>query len=174
MIQSSRLAFAALLLLLSPACRSEPARALAQAPCGQPQPSRDEPGAPQTGLEIVPLEIRGAGKVHKFRVEIAATSEQQQIGMMFRESVGGQEGMIFPFPRPRPASFWMRNTRIPLDIIFVRADGTIARIAANAKPFCLDSVSVDEPVAAVLEIGGGRAAALGVSEGDRVIWPVTR
>ena len=76
--------------------------------------------------------------------------------------------MIFPFPQPRMASFWMRNTLIPLDMIFIRADGTIARIAAKTVPHSLEPVSSGEPVAAVLEIAGGRAAELGIGEGDRV------
>jgi uncharacterized protein len=157
-------------LLLSPACRTEPARALAQSQCGEPQADRAGPGQAQSGLAIAPLEIRTASKTRKFRVEIAGTPDEQSIGMMFRDSVGRNEGMIFPFPRPRPAAFWMKNTRIPLDLIFVRADGTIARIAANAVPYCLDPVQVGEPVAAVLEIGGGRAGQLGIAEGDRVTW----
>ena len=90
--------------------------------------------------------------------------------MMFRERVGPDEGMIFPFSPPRPASFWMRNTLIPLDLIFIREDGSIARIAANAVPLSEDSIAVDEPVAAVLEIAGGRSAELGIGEGDRVAW----
>jgi len=90
---------------------------------------------------------------------------------MFRTSLAADEGMIFPFPRPRVASFWMRNTLIPLDMIFVRADGTIARIAANTIPHNEESVSSGEPVVAVLEIKGGRSAELGISEGDRVSWP---
>lgn len=168
-----RLALAALLVLI-PGCRAETAGAAAQARCDLPQPDR-APGQSQSGLEIVPLEIRTASqKAHKFKVEVAGTVDEQATGMMFRDSVGPDEGMIFPFPRPRPAGFWMKNTRIPLDLIFVRADGTIARIAAHAVPYCLDTVGVGEPVAAVLEIAGGRAAELGIAEGDRVSWPGAR
>lgn len=89
---------------------------------------------------------------------------------MFRERLGPQEGMIFPFDPPRPASFWMKNTLIPLDMIFIRTDGSIARIAAMTVPHSLDQVESGEPVAAVLEIAGGRAAELGLKEGDRVTW----
>ena len=71
---------------------------------------------------------------------------------------------------PRPASFWMKNTVIPLDMIFVRPDGTIARIAADTVPYSLDPVDSGEPVSAVLEIAGGRAAELGIAEGDKVSW----
>ena len=89
---------------------------------------------------------------------------------MYRESLAPDRGMIFPHDQPRPASFWMKNTLIPLDIIFVRADGTIARIAANATPLSLTPIPSFEPVSAVLEIAGGRAAELGIEAGDRVEW----
>jgi uncharacterized membrane protein (UPF0127 family) len=78
--------------------------------------------------------------------------------------------MIFPMNPPRPASFWMKNTVISLDLIFIRPDGTIARIAAEAVPYSLEPIDSGEPVSAVLEIAGGRAAELGISEGDKVRW----
>lgn len=90
--------------------------------------------------------------------------------MMFRRSVGAGQGMIFPYDPPQSVAFWMKNTLIPLDMIFVRADGSIARIAPNATPESLDPVPSGEPIAAVLEIRGGRAAELGIAAGDRVEW----
>jgi uncharacterized membrane protein (UPF0127 family) len=89
---------------------------------------------------------------------------------MHRQSLAPDRGMIFPYDQPRPASFWMKNTLIPLDMIFVRSDGTIARIAAETVPLSLEPVPSLEPVAAVLEIAGGRAAELGIQPGDRVRW----
>jgi uncharacterized membrane protein (UPF0127 family) len=89
---------------------------------------------------------------------------------MFRRSLAPDRGMIFPYDPPQPVAFWMRNTLIPLDMIFVRADGRIARIA-TARPLDETPVPAGEPVAAVLEIAGGRAAELGISEGDTVEWP---
>jgi uncharacterized protein len=148
-----------------PACRAEP-----------PTPTNVQPAAQASsalspaGLELAPLEIRTGSQVHRFTVEVARTPEEQARGLMFRRSVGPQEGMIFPFSPPRPASFWMKNTLVPLDMLFVRADGTIARIAANTVPLSLEPVAVGEPVAAVLELAGGRAAELGIKEGDRVRW----
>jgi uncharacterized protein len=122
-------------------------------------------------LETVPLTVRTAsGKAHRFTVEVARTPEEQARGLMFRESLPPDGGMIFPFDPPRPASFWMKNTVIPLDMIFIRADGTIARIAADTTPYSLDQVESGEPVAAVFEIAGGRAAQLGIAEDDRVEW----
>jgi uncharacterized membrane protein (UPF0127 family) len=105
-----------------------------------------------------------------FQVEVARTSEEQERGLMYRDSLAADAGMIFPFNPPQPASFWMKNTRIPLDIIFIRHDGTIARITAMTKPYSLDLIPSGEPVAAVLEIAGGRAAAAGITPGDRVRW----
>ncbi len=89
---------------------------------------------------------------------------------MFRQSLAPDEAMIFPYNPPRDVAFWMRNTLIPLDMVFIRADGTIARIA-TAQPLDETPVPGGEPVAAVLEIKGGRAAELGIKAGDRVSWP---
>ena len=123
------------------------------------------------GLEQVPLTIRTAGgKEHRFTVEVAATPEQQETGLMNRPSIDPNHGMIFPHEPPRMASFWMKNTLIPLDIIFVRSDGTIANIAENTVPLSLDPVLSVEPVGAVLELAGGRSAELGIKAGDKVVW----
>jgi len=144
------------------ACRAEPA-----SNASQPVP----PPAAPSGLEVVPLTIHSGERVHRFMIEVARTPEQQEQGLMFRERLGADEGMIFPFSFPRPASFWMRNTLIPLDMLFIREDGTIARIAANTVPLSEETVtSRGELVAAVLELRGGRAAELGIAEGDRVEW----
>ncbi|HUP67014.1 MAG TPA: DUF192 domain-containing protein [Sphingomicrobium sp.] len=113
------------------------------------------------------LVIRSANGEHRFTVEVASTPEQQERGLMFRRSMAPDRGMIFPYAPPQVVGFWMRNTLIPLDMIFVRADGTIARIA-TAKPLDETSVSSGEPVTMVLEIRGGRAAELGIKEGDAV------
>jgi uncharacterized protein len=119
----------------------------------------------------VPLTIASAGRIQKFRVEVARTEAEQARGLMFRDRLAPDAGMIFPMNPPRVASFWMKNTFIPLDMIFIRADGTIARIAAETVPYSLTPVSSGEPVAAVLEIAGGRAGELGISEDDKVDWP---
>lgn len=88
---------------------------------------------------------------------------------MFRKSIASDRGMIFPYDPPQDVAFWMKNTLIPLDIIFVRADGTIARIT-KAEAMDLTPLPAGEPVSAVLEIRGGRAAELGIREGDIVGW----
>jgi uncharacterized membrane protein (UPF0127 family) len=143
------------------------------AACGAAPSNRAEPPPPRTapsGLDLVALTVEGRGRSHVFTVEIARTANQQELGLMNRRSLAPDAGMLFPFDPPRPASFWMRNTLIPLDMIFIRPNGAIARIAANTVPMSETPVAVPEPMTAVLEIAGGRAAQLGISEGDRVSW----
>jgi uncharacterized membrane protein (UPF0127 family) len=135
--------------------------------------SAAQPAARQlspAGLETVPLEIKSRGRTHRFSVEVVRTPNEQARGLMFRERVGDNEGMIFPYRAPVVASFWMKNTVVPLDMLFIRVDGVIARIAVNTVPYSLDPVSAGEPVVAVLELRGGRSTELGIAAGDRVIW----
>jgi uncharacterized membrane protein (UPF0127 family) len=126
-------------------------------------------GGPQTGLAKAPLTIRSASGEHRFTVEVAASPEEQERGLMFRRALGPDQGMIFPYQPSQDVAFWMKNTLIPLDIIFIRSDGTIIRIT-NAKPLDETPLPSGEPVATVLEIRGGRAAELGIREGDVVEW----
>jgi len=127
--------------------------------------------AAPSGLAQVPLTVSGQGKPRRFMVEVAATPDEQQRGLMFRQSLAPDAGMIFPMPRPEVATFWMKDTLIPLDLIFIRADGRIANIVADATPMSLAMISASEPVTAVLEIAGGRAAQLDIRPGDKVSWP---
>lgn len=152
--------------MLLTGCRAEPQAAA--------QPTQI---STQTGLQVVPLRIKSGSRIHDFKVEVAATEEQQATGLMFVENLRPNDGMVFPFVPPRPASFWMKNTLIPLDMIFVRPDCSIAKIAVNTVPQSLDPVGTEETVAAVLEIAGGRSVELGINEGDCVSWtggPVLR
>lgn len=89
---------------------------------------------------------------------------------MFVRDLPASEGMLFPEGSPQVANFWMKNTYIPLDMVFVGEDGRIAKIIANAHPFSLDVLSSDVPVIAVLEIRGGEAQQLGMQVGDKVSW----
>ncbi|MDO7842038.1 DUF192 domain-containing protein [Sphingomonas immobilis] len=124
----------------------------------------------------VAVTISGVSGKHVFTVERAQTAPDQARGLMFRTDIPADGGMLFhPYPpdggAPKAASFWMKNTPSPLDIIFIRADGTIARIAENTPPFSEAQIPSGEPVAAVLEIRGGRSADLDIAEGDTVRWP---
>jgi len=125
--------------------------------------------APTTDTRL-PLLVRSDKNQHRFAVEVAASPQQQEKGLMFRKTLDDDGGMLFPMNPPRVASFWMKNTVIPLDMIFVRTDGTIAFIAANTEPYSREPVSAGVPVAAVLELRGGRAAELGIVRGDQIIW----
>ncbi|VWX61349.1 DUF192 domain-containing protein [Sphingorhabdus sp. 109] len=124
----------------------------------------------EAGLRQVPLSVKTSDAVHRFTVEVAESAAEQAQGLMFRTRLAPDEGMIFPFAKDRIASFWMKNTVISLDIIFVRRDGTIESIAANTTPYSLESVRSGEPVAAVFEIAAGRAAELGIEPGDKITW----
>lgn len=123
------------------------------------------------GLDQLPLTIVSGGKTHRFTVEVARSFEQQQTGMMNRNSLAPDRGMIFPYDQPKPVAFWMKNTLIPLDMIFIAPGGRILRIEANAVPLSLDPVASGGPIEAVLELAGGRSAELGLKAGDQVSWP---
>lgn len=127
-------------------------------------------GQSAAGLAQVTLCVTSGAKTRAFTVELAQTSMQQAKGLMFRTELADNAGMVFPFPEPRIASFWMKNTVIPLDIIFVRANGTIESIAENTVPYSTTPVASGEPVVAVLELRGGLSAELGISAGDKVKW----
>ena len=129
--------------------------------------------ADKTGnvVALAPVTIRTASGDRLFRVEVARTEREQERGLMYRTSLADDGGMLFPSDLPAPRSFWMKNTVISLDLIFIRADGRIAKIAEETVPNSTDHIVCAEPVIAVLEIGGGRSAALGIAEGDRVDWP---
>jgi uncharacterized membrane protein (UPF0127 family) len=136
---------------------------------GQPQMAEAQVQSP-AGLAQVPLTVRSANGAHKFLVEVAETPEEQATGLMNRPTLAPDLGMIFPYAPAQDVAFWMKNTLIPLDMIFIRPDGTIARIEENAVPLSLEPVPSLEPVTAVLEINGGRAAELGIEAGDKVDW----
>jgi uncharacterized protein len=126
--------------------------------------------ASEAGLDQITLCLRSGSKTRAFVVEMARTPQQQNQGLMFRTTLADDKGMLFPFPQPRIASFWMRNTLIPLDIIFIGSDGRIVNIAENTTPYSLEPVVSIAPVTAVLELRGGLTAQLGIKAGDAVTW----
>jgi uncharacterized membrane protein (UPF0127 family) len=125
---------------------------------------------PVSGLPVVPLTITTAKGKHAFRVEVAKTDEEQAKGLMFRTQLSPDEGMIFPREPVDVPSFWMKNTPLPLDIIFIGTDHRVLNIAANTVPYSLTPVGAVGMSSAVLEIPGGRAAALGIGPGAKVDW----
>ena len=117
------------------------------------------------------LEIVTSAGVHSFLIEVATTPEQQALGLMFRTELGEGKGMLFPHDEPRESTMWMRNTYIPLDMVFILPDGTIHRIEKRTEPFSERVIRSNGPVAAVLEIAGGTADKLGLGPGDKVRHP---
>ena len=153
------LAFAALALLVAgppllavPGAAAKPARTATRL-------------HPESGLRVIPLTVRG----HLFAVELAATPAQQEKGLMFRRKMGANEGMLFPMNPPRQAYFWMRNTLIPLDIIYIGPDRRILNVV-QARPLDETPLPSAGKAAAVLELNAGRAAELGIGAGDVVSW----
>ena len=115
-----------------------------------------------------PLVIHAGGSAYKFEVEVVTTPETRAQGLMFRKAMPTNAGMLFIYPGEQAVSFWMKNTLIPLDMLFVKADGSIAHIAHNAVPMDETPIDSGAAVKAVLEINGGTANALGIKEGDKV------
>jgi len=130
-------------------------------------------GAAEPVLEDLEIVTRG-GQTHRFKVEIADDEPERQRGLMFRESLARDRGMLFQFEESGPRSFWMRNTYIPLDIIYIAPDGKIVSIARNTTPFSEVPIPSEGPANGVLEINGGQAAELGVEPGDTVRHPFFR
>ena len=125
---------------------------------------------PQSGLRVEPLEIVTASGVRRFQVEVADTDRTREVGMMFRRSLPWTRGMLFDFEVPQPnAAFWMRNTLIPLDILYIRPDGRILSIARSATPRSEVPIpSGGGPILGVLELAGGAADRFGIQPGDQV------
>ncbi len=118
------------------------------------------------------VEIATKNGVHAFAVELATTEAERAQGLMNRKELPEGQGMLFDFHRDQEVGFWMRNTYIPLDMIFIRSDGRIMRIAENTEPLSEKIVPSTTPVRGVLEVIGGTARKLGIAVGDRVAHPI--
>jgi len=129
---------------------------------------------PAVAAEQQTLEIVTRSGVYTFTVELAVTDEERSKGLMFRRELPEGRGMLFDFKQDVNASMWMKNTYIPLDMIFIRADGRIQRIAENTEPQSERIIAAGAPVRAVLEVIGGTAKKLGIKPGDRVAHPLFR
>jgi uncharacterized membrane protein (UPF0127 family) len=118
------------------------------------------------------LTIVSSTGAHRFKVEVAETQAQMTQGLMFRRSLAPDAGMLFDYKAPTMATMWMRNTLIPLDMLFVDERGRIVNIHQRAVPQSLDVIAAAAPVRAVIELNGGTAARLGIEPGDRVLHPI--
>ncbi|MEO5375288.1 MAG: DUF192 domain-containing protein [Alphaproteobacteria bacterium] len=133
------------------------------------------PGGPPRAAESAPaaLVIRtAAGASHPFRVEVVASPEDRARGLMYRPGLAADAGMLFDFGEVQPVAMWMKNTLIPLDMLFIAADGRVVSIAERTVPHSLEPVGPAEPVRSVLEVPGGTAARLGIRAGDRIEHPL--
>jgi len=151
-------------------------RLLLAAPLILPAAVASAPAACAQGNDIVfprsSLAIVTGGREIKFDVEMATNESQRERGLMYRKQLGPYEGMLFDFQDERPVSFWMKNTLIPLDMVFIAADGTVRHVHANAVPMSTETIPSEHPVRGVLEINGGSARLLGIKPGDKVKHPI--
>ncbi len=148
------------------------AAAVGFAACGAAAPA-GESGLVTFGASSLAIET-ARGERHRFRVEFAATPQQRAQGLMYRPTLAPDAGMLFDYGREAPVAMWMKNTLIPLDILFIAANGVIVNIAERAVPGSLASIVSARPVRAVLEINGGTAERLGIGPGDRVVHAIFR
>ena len=130
------------------------------------------PAAAQVVFETSPLAIESGAGTLSFEVELAISPEQRRQGLMFRERLDADQGMLFDFGRTAPVTMWMRNTFIPLDMLFIAADGRIARIVADTEPLSDAVIGSGGPVRAVLELPAGTSAERGIVVGNRVVHAI--
>jgi uncharacterized membrane protein (UPF0127 family) len=131
-------------------------------------------GALAQPQKFEPLTVVSGSARHAFQVEVMREEADRAQGLMYRRSLAPDRGMLFDFGRVEPVSMWMKNTYLSLDMLFIRPDGTIARIAADTEPLSTRTISSGEPVNGVLELPAGTAARLGIKAGDRVEHPMFR
>ncbi|MEX1061240.1 MAG: DUF192 domain-containing protein [Methyloceanibacter sp.] len=108
---------------------------------------------------------------HSFNIEVATTDADRALGLMFRRSLPDNAGMLFLYDPPQPAAMWMRNTLIPLDMVFISPDGRVHRIESNTEPFSTSLIPSEGTVAGVLELKAGQADKIGLKRGDQVVYP---
>jgi uncharacterized protein len=123
------------------------------------------------GTEPLAIVTQG-GQRHSFQVEVARNDADRAQGLMYRRSMPADRGMLFDFGKVEPVAMWMQNTYIPLDMLFIRPNGVIGRIAADTEALSTRTIPSGEPVLSVLELNAGTAARLGVKAGDRVEHPL--
>jgi hypothetical protein len=138
---------------------------------GASVPDAIGPASAQAAGPRQELTVTSGSREHVFQVEIADDPRERAMGLMFRRQMAKDEGMLFDFGAEEQASFWMKNTYISLDMLFIHADGTIESIAEHTTPLSEKSVVSEGPVRYVLELNGGVSAALGIAPGDKVSGP---
>jgi len=157
-VSGRALAIALAVLLPLAACRG-----------AEPQAAPGQAATAESGLQLIPLEIRSGGKVHRFSAELARTPEEQAIGLMYRESLAPDRAMLFPYSPPEVASFWMKNTLIPLDMIWIDSGKRIVSLTSDVPPCRAEPCPSYPPAGTsryVLEVAGGVARQHGLKAGD--------
>jgi uncharacterized membrane protein (UPF0127 family) len=130
--------------------------------------SRLDPGAALTTGTLV---LETASGSHRFNIEVTTNEVEREHGLMFRRSLPPDSGMLFVYESPRPVAMWMKNTPIPLDMVFIDAFGRVHRIETRTEPFSTAPISSEGEVLAILELNAGTADAIGLKAGDKVVFP---
>lgn len=117
------------------------------------------------------LVLKTATGDHNFTIEVATTDQERALGLMFRRSLPENSGMLFIYDPPQPATMWMKNTLIPLDMVFISAEGKVHRIESNTEPFSTTVIPSEGEVVGVLELNAGEADKIGLKRGDKVVYP---
>lgn len=140
--------------------------------CMSPSAAGDAPGPPAPGGGLEKLEIVTASATHEFSVEVMRTPRQRERGLMFRRFLPPDRGMLFSFEAERPLAMWMKNTYLPLDMIFIGRTGKVVGLAENTEPLSEKVIPSRAPAFGVLELNAGTAARIGVRIGDTVRHPI--
>ncbi len=130
--------------------------------------------ASEVDFDVEQVSIETINGIITFDMEMALNQEQRRQGLMFRTELGSHRGMLFDYGYPFMASMWMKNTLLPLDMLFIRADGKISQIHRRAIPGDLTPINSKEPIRSVIEIKGGQSISLGISIGDTILHPIFR
>ncbi len=151
--------------------QTDPARADTPAPAKMPSLYKTPASGPAAALPqgFEALEIRTSTGAHAFAVEVMRTDAERGKGLMFRQSMAADRGMLFDFKADFPVTMWMKNTYIPLDMVFIRADGSVHRIERGTEPHSERTISSGDAVRAVLELNAGESDKIGLKPGDKII-----
>ncbi|WP_092041363.1 DUF192 domain-containing protein [Methylobacterium pseudosasicola] len=135
-------------------------------------PVSAQSAARESAAKTEPLTIVTKAGAKRFDVEVMRDDAGRSRGLMFRRHMAADHGMLFDFERTEPVTMWMKNTYLPLDMVFIRPDGVVSRIAADTEPLSTAIIASGSPVSAVLELNAGTAAKLGIQAGDKVEHPL--
>lgn len=128
--------------------------------------------SPAVAAETIPVTIVSGERTIPLTLELATTPQQRETGLMHRTTLAPNDGMLFEFPQPKNYTFWMKNTPLSLDILFINAAHIVVEVAPNTTPYALDPIASGQPITTVIELNGGRAAKEGIRFGDKVVYAI--